>query len=236
VNGAGDRAGDLRLGEGRQRRLVNALRAGRSRGKTTSEGDRLQMSKGRLEAFSDGVIAIIITIMVLEMKAPHDATLAALRPLVPVFLSYVLSFVYVGIYWNNHHHLCQAARQVSGGTLWANLHLLFWLSLIPFTTSWMGENHAAALPVAVYGGVLLAAGTAYYILVRALLRLHEDDSALARAIGSDFKGRISLVLYAAGIALAFVSVWIALALYVAVAVIWLVPDRRIENALAERTS
>jgi uncharacterized membrane protein len=198
--------------------------------------DRVQMGKGRLEAFSDGVIAIIITIMVLEMRAPHEATVSALRPLVPVFLSYVLSFVNVGIYWNNHHHLCQAATQVSGGILWANLHLLFWLSLIPFVTSWMGENHAAPLPVAVYGGVLLAAGTAYFILVRALLRLHEKGSPLARAIGNDFKGRISVLIYAAAIPLAFVSVWIALALYVAVAVIWFVPDRRIEKALAERAS
>jgi TMEM175 potassium channel family protein len=195
------------------------------------------MSKGRLEAFSDGVIAIIITIMVLEMRAPHEATFSALGALVPVFLSYVLSFVIVGIYWNNHHHLCQAATGVSGGILWANLHLLFWLSLLPFATSWMGENHAAPLPVAVYGGVLLAAGTAYYILVRALLRHHDKDSPLARAIGSDFKGRISLVFYAAGMALAFWNVWVALALYVAVAVIWLVPDRRIERALAsEHTS
>jgi uncharacterized membrane protein len=194
------------------------------------------MSKGRMEAFSDGVIAIIITIMVLEMKAPHEATVSALRPLVPVFLSYVLSFVYVGIYWNNHHHLCQATRQVSGGILWANLHLLFWLSLIPFATSWMGESHAAPLVVALYGGVLLAAGTAYSILVRALLRHHEEGSALARAIGNDFKGRISVAIYAVAIPLAFVTVWIALALYVAVAVIWLVPDRRIERALAERAS
>jgi uncharacterized membrane protein len=194
------------------------------------------VSKGRLEAFSDGVIAIIITIMVLEMKAPHEATLAALRPLVPVFLSYVLSFVFVGIYWNNHHHLCLVVRQVSGGVLWANLHLLFWLSLIPFTTSWMGENHAAPLPVAVYGVVLLAAGTAYYILVRALLAHHGKDSILARAIGNDFKGRISLVIYAAGILLAFANPWIAIALYVCVAVIWLVPDRRIERTLAESAS
>jgi TMEM175 potassium channel family protein len=191
------------------------------------------MTKGRMEAFSDGVIAIIITIMVLEMKAPHEATVSALRPLVPVFLSYVLSFVYVGIYWNNHHHLGHAVRHVSGGVLWANLHLLFWLSLVPFVTSWMGENHAAPLPVAVYGVVLLAAGTAYYILVRALLSCHEKDSTLARAIGRDFKGRISLVIYAAGISLAFVNPWIAIALYVSVAVVWLVPDRRIERTMAD---
>ena len=194
------------------------------------------MTKGRLEAFSDGVIAIIITIMVLEMKAPHEAALSALRPLLPVFLSYVLSFVFVGIYWNNHHHLWHAVRRVSGGILWANLHLLFWLSLIPFVTSWMGENHAAPLPVAVYGIVLLAAGTAYYILVRALLAHHAKDSDLARAIGNDFKGRISLVIYAAGIVLAFVQAWIAIALYVTVAVIWLVPDRRIERTLAKPAS
>ena len=194
------------------------------------------MSKGRLEAFSDGVIAIIITIMVLEMKAPHGAALSALRPLVPVFLSYVLSFVFVGIYWNNHHHLCLVVRHVSGGVLWANLHLLFWLSLIPFVTSWMGENHAAPLPVAVYGVVLLAAGTAYYMLVRALLARHEKGSDLARAIGNDFKGRISLAIYAAGILLAFANSWIAIALYVSVAVIWLIPDRRIERTLAERAS
>jgi TMEM175 potassium channel family protein len=194
------------------------------------------VSKGRLEAFSDGVIAIIITIMVLEMRAPHGAALSDLRPLVPVFLSYVLSFVFVGIYWNNHHHLCQAVRHVSGGVLWANLHLLFWLSLIPFVTSWMGENHAAPLPVAVYGVVLLAAGIAYYILVHALLAHHEKDSPLAKAVGDDFKGRISVMIYAVAIPVAFVSSWIALALYVTVALMWLIPDRRIERTLAERAS
>jgi TMEM175 potassium channel family protein len=192
------------------------------------------MHKGRLEAFSDGVIAIIITIMVLELRAPHEASLDALRPLLPVFLSYVLSFIFVGIYWNNHHHLCHAAQRVSGGILWANLHLLFWLSLIPFATAWMGENHAAPMPVAVYGFVLLCAGVAYYVLVRALLARHATDSPLARAIGGDFKGRISVVMYAVAIPLAFVSAWIALALYVSVAVIWLVPDTRIERTLAER--
>ena len=191
------------------------------------------MSKGRLEAFSDGVIAIIITIMVLELRAPHEASLGALRPLLPVFLSYVLSFIFVGIYWNNHHHLCLVVRRVSGGILWANLHLLFWLSLIPFSTAWMGENHAAPVPVAAYGVVLLCAGIAYFILVRALLAHHERDSALARAIGGDFKGLISVVIYAVAVPLAFVSAWIALALYVAVAVTWLVPDRRIERTLAE---
>jgi len=171
------------------------------------------MSKARMEAFSDGVIAIIITIMVLELRAPHDASLHALRPLLPVFLSYVLSFTFVGIYWNNHHHLCHAARRVSGGILWANLHLLFWLSLIPFATAWMGENHAAPMPVAVYGGVLMCAGIAYFILVRALLAHHEGDSPLARAIGRDYKGKISVVAYLVAIPLAFVRFWIALGLY-----------------------
>ena len=194
------------------------------------------MTKSRMEAFSDGVIAIIITIMVLELRAPHAADLGALRPLLPVFLSYVLSFVFVGIYWNNHHHLCHAVRHVSGGILWANLHLLFWLSLIPFATSWMGENHAAPLPVAAYGVVLMAAGIAYYVLVRALLAHHERDSVLARAIGSDFKGRISVLIYAVAVPLAYLSAWIAIALYVTVAVIWLVPDRRIERVLEERAS
>ena len=190
------------------------------------------MTQGRLEAFSDGVIAIIITIMVLEMKAPHAPTVDALRPLLPVFLSYVLSFVFVGIYWNNHHHLLQAVRHVNGRILWANLHLLFWLSLIPFTTSWMGENHPAPLPVAAYGFVLMAAGIAYYVLVRALLAQEPADSTLARAIGTDRKGRVSILICAVAVPLAFAGVWIALALYVVVAVIWLVPDPRIERTLA----
>lgn len=189
------------------------------------------MSKGRLEAFSDGVIAILITIMVLELKVPHGAELSALEPLLPVFLSYVLSFLYLGIYWNNHHHLLQAVKHVRGGVLWANLHLLFWLSLIPFATGWAGENHFAALPVALYGLVLFAAGAAYYILVRTLLASHGSDSTLAKAIGSDFKGKLSLVLYAAGITLSFVAPWPAYGLYVVVALVWLIPDRRIENAL-----
>jgi len=193
------------------------------------------MSKGRMEAFSDGVIAIIITIMVLELKAPHGANPAALLPLIPAFLSYVLSFVYLGIYWSNHHHLLQAVRHVGGGVLWANLNLLFWLSLIPLATAWMGENHFAPLPVAVYGVALLCPAVAYYLLVRALLARHEKDSALALAIGDDFKGRISLVVYIFAIPLAFVSSWIACALYVVMAIVWLVPDRRIERALAERT-
>ena len=191
------------------------------------------MGKTRLEAFSDGVIAIIITIMVLEMKVPHGDGLAALKPLIPVFVSYLLSFVYVGIYWNNHHHLLHAVRHVNGATLWANLHLLFWLSLISFVTGWMGENHFHQLPVALYGVVLLMAGVAYTILVRVLIRHHGHESALAKAIGSDFKGNLSLVAYVAAIALAFVHEWVAMALYLAVAIMWLVPDRRIEVALKE---
>lgn len=189
------------------------------------------MGKGRLEAFSDGVIAILITIMVLELKAPHGADLAALAPLLPVFLSYVLSFVYLGIYWNNHHHLFQAVRLVTGPVLWANLHLLFWLSLVPITTAWMGDNHFAPMPVAVYGFLLLCAAVSYFVLVRALLAHHERDSALARAIGDDFKGKISVAIYAVAIVVAIWQPWLACALYVAVAVIWLVPDRRIEKVL-----
>ena len=193
----------------------------------------MAMGKGRLEAFSDGVIAIIITIMVLEMKVPHGDGLAALKPLIPVFISYLLSFVYVGIYWNNHHHLLHAVRHVNGATLWANLHLLFWLSLIPFVTGWMGENHFRSLPVALYGVVLLMAGFAYTILVRVLIRHHGHESALARAIGSDLKGKVSLAAYLAAIPLAFVHQLIAMSLYLAVAIMWLVPDRRIEAALKE---
>jgi len=189
------------------------------------------MGKGRLEAFSDGVIAIIITIMVLEMKVPHGEDLAALRPLVPVFVSYALSFVYVGIYWNNHHHMLHAARQVNGAILWANLHLLFWLSLVPFVTGWMGENHFSAMPVALYGVVLLMAGMAYYVLAQALIRHHGADSALAKAIGRDFKGRISVAFYCVAIALSFINAWLALGVYVLVAAMWLIPDRRIERAL-----
>jgi len=194
------------------------------------------MSKGRLEAFSDGVLAIIITIMVLEMKVPHGADLAALRPLLPVFLSYVLSFTFVGIYWNNHHHLLHATRQVNGRILWANLHLLFWLSLIPFVTHWMGENHFAALPVMIYGVVLLLAGAAYYLLTRALIAHHGKKSTIATALGPDFKGKVSLVIYAVAIPLAFENAWISCALYVLVAVIWLIPDRRIEKTLGQISS
>jgi uncharacterized membrane protein len=190
------------------------------------------MSKGRVEAFSDGVMAIIITIMVLEMKVPQGADWAALRPLIPVFLSYVLSFIFLGIYWNNHHHLFQAIQHVNGRILWANLHLLFWLSLTPFVTGWMGANHFAAWPVALYGTVLLLAGFAYFILTCALIAHHGRDSALATALGRDFKGKVSLVCYAVAIPLAFVHSWFASALYVLVAVMWLIPDRRIEKALA----
>jgi uncharacterized membrane protein len=187
--------------------------------------------KSRLEAFSDGVIAIIITIMVLELKVPHDASFAALRPVAPVFLSYVLSFVILGIYWSNHHHLLQAVEHVSGQVLWANLHLLFWLSLIPFVTGWAGENHFAPLPTAMYGVVLIMAAIAYFILTRALLSIHARDSVLATALGSDFKGKISLVIYLIAIPLAFVKSWLAWLVYVLVVVMWLVPDRRIEKTI-----
>jgi uncharacterized membrane protein len=194
------------------------------------------MGRGRLEAFSDGVLAIIITIMVLELKVPHGADLPALAPLIPVFLSYVLSFIYVGIYWSNHHHLLHAVKHVNGRILWANLHLLFWLSLIPFVTGWMGENHFAALPVALYGVVLLFAAIAYFILTRVLIAHHGQDSALAKALGKDFKGKVSVVLYAAGIPLSFVSSWLACGLYVVVAIMWLIPDRRIEHELTDSTN
>jgi TMEM175 potassium channel family protein len=194
------------------------------------------MSKGRLEAFSDGVLAIIITIMVLDLKAPHDATLEALRPLIPVFLSYLLSFVFLGIYWNNHHHLLQAARHVDGRVLWANLHLLFWLSLTPFVTAWMGETCFAALPVAAYGGLMFLAGLAYYILTWVLIAHHGKESPLATAVGSDRKGKLSLLIYAAAIAVSFAEPYVACGLYVLVALIWLVPDRRIETTLVERAS
>jgi uncharacterized membrane protein len=189
------------------------------------------MNKGRLEAFSDGVIAIIITIMVLEMKVPHGADAAALRPLLPVFLSYVLSFVNVGIYWNNHHHLLHAARHVSGQVLWANLLLLFWLSLFPFCTGWMGENHFASLPTALYGVILLMAALSYLVLQRAIVVADGPESPLARAVGADRKGLVSRLLYMAAIVGAFFRPWIAWALYVAVALLWFVPDRRIERVL-----
>ena len=190
------------------------------------------MSKGRMEAFSDGVIAILITIMVLELKVPRTADPAALLPLIPVFLSYVLSFLFLGIYWSNHHHLLQAIKHVDGRSLWANLHLLFWLSLIPFVTGWMGENNFASWPVACYGVVLLFAAIAYFILTRVLIALHGRDSILASAVGRDFKGKVSVVIYLISIPLAFVNPWFACALYVLVAVMWLIPDRRIEKTLA----
>ncbi|HEX2636505.1 MAG TPA: TMEM175 family protein [Gemmatimonadales bacterium] len=189
------------------------------------------MGTQRLEAFSDGVLAIIITIMVLELEVPHGTDLADLRPLVPVFLSYVLSFVYLGIYWNNHHHMLHVTRRVNGGILWANLHLLFWLSLVPFVTGWMGENHFAAVPTALYGVVLLLAAIAYWILERRIVAAEGPDSLLGTAVGHDRKERLSPLLYAIAIPLAFVHEWIADALYVLVALIWLVPDRRIERRL-----
>ena len=192
------------------------------------------MKTTRLEAFSDGVLAIIITIMVLELKVPHAVELAALKPVLPVLLSYVLSFIYVGIYWNNHHHLFQATEQVSGGILWANLHLLFWLSLLPFTTAWMGENHLAAIPTAIYGFVLLMAAIAYYVLERTIIAKQGRESFLALAVGKDRKAKICLALYLAAIPLAFVSSWIASALYVFGALLWLIPDPRIEKALKKR--
>jgi uncharacterized membrane protein len=189
------------------------------------------MHKTRLEAFSDGVLAIIITIMVLELKVPHGEGLEALRPLVPVFVSYVVSFIYVGIYWNNHHHMLQATRHVNGRVLWANLHLLFWLSLLPFVTGWMGENHFARLPSALYGVVLLMAGIAYWILARTIVAAEGEASLLAKAIGKDRKGTVSVLLYVIAIPLAFVSQWIALAIYVGVAMVWLIPDSRIERVI-----
>jgi uncharacterized membrane protein len=189
------------------------------------------MTTGRLEAFSDGVIAIIITIMVLELRVPHETSLKALVPLVPVFSSYLLSFVFVGIYWSNHHHLLHIAEHVDGRVLWANLHLLFWLSLIPFVTGWMGENNFAAVPVVIYGVDMFLAGVAYFILTRALISLHGADSPIATALGTDFKGKISVLIYVLAVPLAFVRPWLACALYVAVAVIWLTPDRRIERTI-----
>jgi uncharacterized membrane protein len=190
------------------------------------------MDKGRLEAFSDGVIAVIITIMVLELKVPHGTDLAALGPLVPVFLSYVLSFVYVGIYWNNHHHMLYAVQSINGRALWANLHLLFWLSLIPFVTGWVNENHFAAVPVALYGVVLLMSGVGYYLFGRVLIAQHAKDSPLARAMGKDLKSIMSLLIYVVAIALAFVNPWVSCALYIFVAIMWFIPDPRIERAAA----
>src|SRR5262245_35557082 len=191
------------------------------------------MGKARLEAFSDGVIAIIVTIMVLEMKVPHGADVQALSPLLPVFLSYVLSFVYVGIFWSNHHHMLQVTERVNGTILWANLHLLFWLSLVPFVTGWMGENHGGSWPTALYGGVVLMAAVAYLILQRAIVAHHGKSSTLATAVGRDIKGKLSLMRYAVAIALAFVNQWLSDAVYVAVALLWFIPDRRIETLVKD---
>jgi len=191
------------------------------------------MDTKRLEAFSDGVLAIIITIMVLELKVPHGSDLDALRPLLPVFLTYVLSFVYLGIYWNNHHHLLKAARGISAGIMWANLHLLFWLSLFPFVTGWMGDNHFASIPVACYGGVLLMAALSYYLLQNLFVKLHGRDSKLAATLGADLKGKLSLALYAIAIGASFFRPWIAGCIYVLVALMWLVPDRRLERNINE---
>ncbi|HKG15458.1 MAG TPA: TMEM175 family protein [Pyrinomonadaceae bacterium] len=192
------------------------------------------MKKGRLEAFSDGVIAIIITIMVLELKIPHGSDWESLRPVVPVFFTYVLSFVYLGIYWNNHHHMLYVTERVSGAILWANMHLLFWLSLVPFVTGWMGENHFAPLPTAVYGGVMLAASVAYYVLQRMIIAQEGPHSRLKAAVGGDVKGKLSPLIYLAAIALAFVNQWVSDALYVLVALMWLIPDKRIESRLDGR--
>ena len=187
------------------------------------------MGKGRLEAFSDGVLAIVITIMVLELKVPHGEYLDSIAPLWPVFLSYVLSFVNIAIYWNNHHHMLHSVKLVTGAVLWSNMHLLFWLSLMPFTTGWMGENHFAPLPVAIYGFDLVMCAVAYFILVRTLIAGHGHDSDFAARVGSDWKGKIPLVAYTAGIGLAFVNVWISLAIYAGVAAMWFIPDRRFEQ-------
>jgi len=194
------------------------------------------MGKNRLEAFSDGVIAIIITIMVLELKVPHSPDFQALLPLWPVFMSYVLSFIYVGIYWNNHHHMLHAVKEVSGGVLWANLHLLFWLSLIPFVTAWMGENHFETGPTAAYGFVLFMCSIAYLLLARALVAKHPKNAILAEALGDDRKGKLSCVLYLVGVALSWFVAWLGFVVYAAVAVVWLIPDRRIEDKVAEETA
>lgn len=193
------------------------------------------MSKGRMEAFSDGVLAIIITIMVLELKVPHGDTPEALKPLLPVFLSYVLSFTNIGIYWNNHHHMLHAATHVSGRVLWANMHLLFWLSMFPFITAWMGENHFTNWPVAMYGVVSLMAGIAYYLLAQSLAKLHGKDSVLAKALGTDVKGIMSLALDIVSVGMSFINASVALALYIIVALMWFIPDRRMENAAGKET-
>ncbi|WP_462255225.1 TMEM175 family protein [Ferruginibacter sp.] len=187
------------------------------------------MGKGRLEAFSDGVLAIIITIMVLEMKVPHGSTPEALKPLIPVFLSYVLSFINIGIYWNNHHHMMHTVHKVTGTVLWTNIHLLFWLSLFPFATAWMGENHFSKWPVAFYGFISMMAGVAYYFLAHCLATLHGKDSVLAKALGNDKKGILSVIFYIVGIGLSFINSWLGFAMYVLVAMVWFIPDRRIEK-------
>ena len=191
------------------------------------------MNKGRMEAFSDGVLAIIITIMILEIKVPHGKDFKDLIPLIPIFLSYILSFLYIGIYWNNHHHMMQTVKKVNGNILWANLHLLFWLSLIPFVTGWIGENSFAQKPMALYGFILLMAAIAYYILQLQIIRSHGIDSVLAKAIGKDVKGKISPILYVAGIAFSWINTWISGALFVFVALMWLIPDKRIEKIMKE---
>lgn len=192
------------------------------------------MQKGRLEAFSDGVIAIIITIMVLEMKVPHGSDIETIKPLLPIFLSYLMSFIFIGIYWNNHHHMLHAVKRVTGNILWANLHLLFWLSLVPFVTGWMGENHFTSLPVAFYGFVLLMSGVAYFILSRALIKIHGDNSTLAVALGDDMKGKISVIVYLLAIPIAFIDSRISMVFYILVAILWFIPDRRIEKVLNEQ--
>jgi uncharacterized membrane protein len=191
------------------------------------------MGSGRLEAFSDGVLAIIITIMVLELKVPHSASLSSLRPLTPILISYILSFINIGIYWNNHHHLMHAVEQLNGKVMWANMHLLFWLSLIPFGSGWMGENNFSLWPVVVYGVILSMSGVAYFLLVRSLISIHNNDSILAKAVGKDSKGKLSVLLYLAGVGLAFINPYLGFAMYVVVAAIWFVPDRRIEEKIEE---
>jgi len=192
------------------------------------------MKTNRLEAFSDGVLAIIITIMVLELKVPEEVTIEALLPTIPIFISYLISFIYIGIYWNNHHHLFQITEKINGKILWANLHLLFWLSLIPFTTSWMGENHATSAPAALYGFILFMSGIAYYILQNLIIKHHDEDFVLRKVIGKNAKGKISIVVYAVGIMLAYVSPWVAIACYIAVAIMWIVPEKHIENHVKEK--
>ena len=194
------------------------------------------MNKTRLEAFSDGVLAIIITIMILEIRAPHEATFEALQPLLPIFLSYVLSFIFIGIYWNNHHHMLQASKTISGAVMWANMHLLFWLSMIPFATSWIGEQHFAAVPMSIYGFILLMCAVAYTLLQNKLIDLHGKESVLHQAVSDDKKGKISVVFYILAIPLAFISTWISGFLFIAVALIWIVPDKRIENKIKNNQS